>query len=191
MYSLREGRNKKKDAHSTSSIPYSHPSSSSKTMKTHFPRERGRESARARRRRRQAKFAEFGGGHSNNDSIHSFTPVHLPTTYVPTTHFFLILPLWTPVYTVYFPWQTNHAPSLAHNHSTFMEMCVIAVRYRMIMWFWLHKEWSSYHEQTNGVWCRHIHPTHYYSFTLQMPLWGETPPLSDYYYTRSCTTHIL
>ena len=112
-------------------------------MKTHFPRERGieRERACARaRRRRQAKHfgvpqSEFGGGHSNNDSIHSFTPIHLPTT-VPTL-FLYILPLSTSTHTVYtFRGKpTNHAPSLAHNHSTFMEMCVIAVRYTT-RWTW-------------------------------------------------------
>merc|ERR1719216_819413 len=43
--------------------------------------------------------SEFGGGHSNNDSIHSFTPIHLPTT-VPTL-FLYILPLSTSTHTVY------------------------------------------------------------------------------------------
>merc|ERR1712066_48072 len=139
VYSLREGQGRRRTLDLILSIPPSLPpiTQERKTMKTHFPRERGieRERACARaRRRRQAKHfgvpqSEFGGGHSNNDSIHSFTPIHLPTT-VPTL-FLYILPLSTSTDTVYtFRGKpTNHAPSLAHNHSTFMEMCVIAVRY--------------------------------------------------------------
>lgn len=57
MYSLREGR--------TSSNLDRH-TRYSKSMETHFPRERGRAGRRKEARR-------FGGGHSNNDSIHSFT----------------------------------------------------------------------------------------------------------------------
>jgi len=112
-------------------------------MKTHFPRERERKKARAFEIELRAaapaskalwcahpqQQSEFGGGHSNNDSIHSFTPIHLPTYYTHHTSlsFYYYLHLLTP--STYFPRQTNHAPSLAHNHSTFMEMCVIAVRY--------------------------------------------------------------
>lgn len=132
MYSLREGQGRRRTLDLILSIPPSHHPSKKDDEDTFSARERDRE------RRRQAKHfgvpqSEFGGGHSNNDSIHSFTPIHLPTT-VPTL-FLYILPLSTSTHTVYFPRQTNHAPSLAHNHSTFMEMCVIAVRYTT-RWTW-------------------------------------------------------
>jgi len=141
VYSLREGQGRRRTLDSLIlSIP---PITHQDDEDTFSARERERERAGARacalaRRRRQAKQhfgvpqSEFGGGHSNNDSIHSFTPIHLPTT-VPTL-FLYILPLSTSTHTVYtFRGKpTNHAPSLAHNHSTFMEMCVIAVRYHEI-----------------------------------------------------------
>merc|ERR1711992_145176 len=105
-YSLREGRTRNLDRHTRYS----------QSMETHFPRERGRA-----RRRREAR--RFGGGHSNNDSIHSFTPI--------IQLLLLSLPTSISMYTVYFPTTHHHhhyAPSLAHNHSTFMEMCVMPVR---------------------------------------------------------------
>lgn len=120
----------------------------------HIFREREGEIRNSDRRRRQAKKhfgvpqSEFGGGHSNNDSIHSFTPIHLPTYYTHHTLLIHSTTIYIYLHTVYFPRQTNHAPSLAHNHSTFMEMCVIADRFHK-------KKWSDTTKQTNGVWCRH------------------------------------
>merc|ERR1712241_1574914 len=147
VYSLREGQGRRRTLDSLIlSIP---PITHQDDEDTFSARERERERAGARacalaRRRRQAKQhfgvpqSEFGGGHSNNDSIHSFTPIHtsfLPTT-VPTTRtshslFYHCPHLLTPSTFRGKPTDqpTNHAPSLAHNHSTFMEMCVIAVRY--------------------------------------------------------------
>merc|ERR1712014_442046 len=43
----------------------------SRSMETHFPRERGR----AEQGEGKEQGGLFGGGHSNNDSIHSFTPI--------------------------------------------------------------------------------------------------------------------
>lgn len=109
-------------------------------METHFPRERGRAGRRKEARR-------FGGGHSNNDSIHSFTPTQL---------LLLSLPTSISTYTVYFPWTHHHhyAPSLAHNHSTFMEMCVIALRFIR----------TNKHKQT-GFGVGGTRPTRYYWYS--------------------------
>jgi len=104
VYSLREGQGRRRtlDSLILSIPPITHRDDEDTFSARERERESGRASARklesrARacalaRRRRQAKHfgvpqSEFGGGHSNNDSIHSFTPIHtsfLPTT-VPTT----------------------------------------------------------------------------------------------------------
>merc|ERR1712066_1083285 len=72
VYSLREGQGRRRTLDLILSIPPSFPpiTQERKTMKTHFPRERGSAHARARRRRQAKHFgvpqSEFGGGHSNN-----------------------------------------------------------------------------------------------------------------------------
>merc|ERR1712113_1073194 len=88
----------------------------------------------------------FGGGHSNNDSIHSFTPI--------IQLLLLSLPTSISMYTVYFPTTHHHhyAPSLAHNHSTFMEMCVMPVRLSIR---------TNTNKQT-GFGVGGTHPTRYY-----------------------------
>ena len=115
MYSLREGRTSKN--YIDRRTRYSHQSIDGDTFSA-----RERESREKKERSKAA--CSPGGGHSNNDSIHSFTPI--------TQLLLLSLPTSISTYTVYFPTTHHHhhhyAPSLAHNHSTFMEMCVMPVR---------------------------------------------------------------
>ena len=165
MYSLREGQER--------STYTRHPIPTIPRRWRHIFREREGEIRNSDRRRRQAKKhfgvpqSEFGGGHSNNDSIHSFTPIHLPTYYTHHTLLIHSTTIYIYLHTVYFPRQTNHAPSLAHNHSTFMEMCVIADRFHK-------KKWSDTTKNKQTGFGVGIHPTRYYWFTLQMPLWGAS-----------------
>lgn len=115
MYSLREGRTSKN--YIDRRTRYSHQSIDGDTFSA-----RERESREEKERSKAA--CSPGGGHSNNDSIHSFTPI--------IQLLLLSLPTSISTYTVYFPTTHHHhhhyAPSLAHNHSTFMEMCVMPVR---------------------------------------------------------------
>ena len=137
MYSLREGRTSKN--YIDRRTRYSHQSIDGDTFSA-----RERESREEKERSKAA--CSPGGGHSNNDSIHSFTPI--------IQLLLLSLPTSISTYTVYFPTTHHHhhhyAPSLAHNHSTFMEMCVMPVRLLIN---------PDKHKQTNGVWCRR-HPSY-------------------------------
>lgn len=138
MYSLREGRTSKN--YIDRRTRYSHQSIDGDTFSA-----RERESREEKERSKAA--CSPGGGHSNNDSIHSFTPI--------TQLLLLSSPTSISTYTVYFPTTHHHhhyAPSLAHNHSTFMEMCVMPVRLSIR---------TNTNKQT-GFGVGGTHPTRYY-----------------------------
>jgi len=175
-------------------------------MKTHFPREREKKARAFEIELRAAAPAskalwcahpqqqsEFGGGHSNNDSIHSFTPIHLPT--IPTT-----LPFHsTTIYIYLHRLLTFQGKPITHPLSHIITpplwKCVslpLDTTRRSPP-----PQSERANKQTNGVWCRH--PTHYYFIdSLQNKCLCEarrhlcltTIPLDDHVHTSNKITYI-
>merc|ERR1712027_288845 len=89
----------------------------------------------------------FGGGHSNNDSIHSFTPV--------IQLLLLSLPTSISMYTVYFP-TTHHY----HHHHHYAPSLALITRplWKCVSCPFGYQSGHK-HKQTNGVWCRR-HPSY-------------------------------
>lgn len=103
-------------------------------MKTHFPRERGIESGAGKQSTLVCPRVSLAEGiRITIQFIHSRPFTYLPLYPHSSYTFYHCLHLLTP--STFRGKPTNHAPSLAHNHSTFMEMCVIAVRYTT-RWTW-------------------------------------------------------
>jgi len=114
-------------------------------MKTHFPRERAAEAAPAASKA-LGWHGRVSAGATEGERFNSFIHAHLTHT---STYFYCPL-IPPPLHTLSLFQRVIYAPSLAHNHSTFMEMCVIAnvrCHHRQIVF-----AGRAIDAETNGVW---------------------------------------
>jgi len=144
-YSLREGQDERTLTPPDIPTDQDRRRRKKKTMKTHFPRERAAEAAPA-----ASKALGWHGrvsvGATEGERFNSFIHAHLTHT---STYFYCPL-IPPPLHTLSLFQRVIYAPSLAHNHSTFMEMCVIAnvrCHHRQIVF-----AGRAIDAETNGVW---------------------------------------